>query len=150
MGRLKLDFPNALFETELDIRISEINYGQHLGNDAVLALAHEARLRFLASKGFSEKDAGGVGLIMLDALIVYRAQARWGDRLLVQVALGEMRACDFEMFYRFLRKADLAEIAVVKTTLAFFDYQKARIARMPALFSDRMIPPPPKPVTEIG
>lgn len=138
MGRLKLDFPAAQFETELDVRISDINYGQHLGNDAVLALAHEARLRFLASKGFSEKDAGGVGLIMLDASVVYRAQARWGDRLLVQVAVGEIRGCDFELFYRFVRKDDSSEIAIVKTTLAFFDYQKARIARAPAVFLERI------------
>lgn len=135
MGRLKLVFPaNVHFQTEIPVRISDINYGQHVGNDAILALAHEARLQFLAAHDMSEQDVGGTGLIMLDAEIVYRAQARWRDVLLVQVALGELRACDFDLYYRFERKSDTAEIAVVKTTLAFYDYQRQRVARAPEPF----------------
>ena len=141
MARIRMTFPPTFqFETVLDVRISDINYGQHLGNDAVLALAHEARLRYLAANGFSEKDVGGAGLIMLDAAIVYRAQARWGDRLLIQIAIGEIGACDFDLYYRLARQDDGAEIAVVKTTLAFFDYCSSRVARTPSVFRQKMTP----------
>ena len=48
MSRIKLALPDRwTFSTELPVRISDINYGGHLGNDAVLALAQEARVRFL-------------------------------------------------------------------------------------------------------
>jgi acyl-CoA thioester hydrolase len=135
MSRLKLEFPACVhFETELTVRISDINYGQHVGNDAVLALAHEARLQFLAAHGMSEQDAGGAGLIMLDAEIVYRAQAKWGDALVAQIALGEVRACDFDLYYRFVRKSGSAEIAILKTTLAFYDYRRQRVVRAPEAF----------------
>ncbi len=139
MARIKLAFPEAFqFETVLDVRISDINYGRHLGNDAVLALAHEARLRYLAANGFSEKDVGGVGLIMLDAAIVYRAQARWGDRLSVRIAVGEIGACDFDLYYRLARQDDGADIAVAKTTLAFFDYNRNRVVRTPPAFRQKI------------
>ena len=62
------------YETEIPIRISDVNYGGHLGNDAVLSLAHEARVRFLALRGFSEKDVEGVGIMMVDAAVVYGPQ----------------------------------------------------------------------------
>ncbi|RMF54479.1 MAG: thioesterase, partial [Calditrichaeota bacterium] len=43
MARLKLTLPEKFhFTTELSIRISDVNYANHLGNDAVLSLIHEA------------------------------------------------------------------------------------------------------------
>lgn len=65
MARLTLELPEHFaFYTEITVSIRDINYGGHLGNDAVLGLAHEARLRYLKSLGFSELDIGGLGLTM--------------------------------------------------------------------------------------
>ncbi|NDG84238.1 MAG: thioesterase, partial [Proteobacteria bacterium] len=61
MPRIKIDLPERFaFSTELSLRITDINYGGHLGNDAVLGLVHEARVRFLKHHGFSETEIGGV------------------------------------------------------------------------------------------
>ena len=39
MARIKLDMPdNYIFSTELPVRISDINYGGHLSNDAMLSM----------------------------------------------------------------------------------------------------------------
>ncbi len=63
MARVKLDLPETfLFATEVILRLSDINYGGHVGNDAVLVLAQEARMRFLSSRGWSELDVAGVAL----------------------------------------------------------------------------------------
>ena len=52
MPRLKIIFPDqVLFTAELCVRVDDINYGGHLSNDAVLRLAHEARLLWLDSFG---------------------------------------------------------------------------------------------------
>ena len=51
-------------------------------------ILQEARLRFLAARGFSELDAGGCGLTMVEALVQYRAQAFRGDLLEMGVALS--------------------------------------------------------------
>jgi hypothetical protein len=46
----------------------DINYGGHLGNDAVLSLVHEARVRFLKQQGYTENNIEGAGIIMADAI----------------------------------------------------------------------------------
>jgi hypothetical protein len=39
MARVKIDLPDKfIFKTEIPIRINDINYGGHLGNDAVLSI----------------------------------------------------------------------------------------------------------------
>ena len=51
MARVKLTLPDAChFHTEVAVRIGDINYGGHLGNDAVLSLAHEARLQYFKDR----------------------------------------------------------------------------------------------------
>jgi len=139
MARVKLEMPERFaFSTELPVRITDINYGRHLGNDAVLAFAHEARVRFLNAHGFSEADVDGVGMIMLDAVVMYKSQAFHGETLTVEVAAADLGPCGCDFLYRLSDKAGGREIARVKTGLAFFDYAKNRIAKMPDRFRTEM------------
>ena len=69
MGRVKLDMPKEfLFSTEMPVRISDVNYGGHLGNDSVMSMAHETRVRFLAEHGYSELDVCGAGMIQSERI----------------------------------------------------------------------------------
>lgn len=67
------------------VRIRDINCANHLGNDALLSLIHEARVQFLMHYGLKESDIGGAGIIMTDRVIVYLPQAFCGD-----LAFGNM------------------------------------------------------------
>ena len=113
MARVEIELPDAFaFATEVPVRIDDVNYGGHLGNDAVLAIAQEARLRFLAANGYaSELDVGGVGLVMADAAVGYRAEGRWGMVLKVAIAVSDLRTRGFDMLYRMTDAADGTEIA---------------------------------------
>ena len=92
MARIKFDLPPRFhFSTELSIRIGDINYGGHLGNDAVLTLAHEARIRFLKQYGYSELDIEGTAIIMADAAVVYKSEGFLGDILRIEVTVGEFQ-----------------------------------------------------------
>ena len=72
MPRIKINLPSSFhFTTEIPIRISDINYGGHLGNDAVLSILHEARLRMLIEHGWTEMSIEGVSIIMSDSVILY-------------------------------------------------------------------------------
>jgi acyl-CoA thioester hydrolase len=137
MARVEIELPATFpFTTRIPIRIGDINYGGHLGNDAVLALAHEARLRFLAWHGFAdERDVGGLGLITADAAVVYRAEGHHGMELEIGVALADVRSRSFDLLYRLVDAASGAEIARVKTGLVWFDYATRKVARMPAAFA---------------
>jgi acyl-CoA thioester hydrolase len=148
MERVKIELPAELeFSTGLDVRIGDVNYGGHLGNAAVLTLLQEGRLRFLARDGFSEKDAGGCGLIQADAVIQYLSQAFHGEALRVEVGLGESDRLGFEFLYRIRAAADGREIARARTGMLFFDYARGRVARMPEPFREKMLgrPRPPRP-----
>ncbi len=132
MARVQIELPQAwFFRTRLAVRVSDVNYGGHLGNDRVLGLAHEARVRWLASCGLSEKDVGGVGLIMADAALVFRGEAFLGDELDVELGAVETRRSSFDLVYRLTRPADGAEIALVKTGMVCFDYAARKVARLP-------------------
>ena len=139
MPRVKLRLPDHLtFSTEIQVRVNDINYGGHLGNDAVLTLAQEARVRFLSHHGFTEHDVGGVGIIMTDAVVVYKAEAFYGDILTIEVAVDgvELVGCDF--LYRITRKGSTKEVARVKTGIAFFDYSTRKVVEVPGRFREAL------------
>ena len=65
MARIKIDLPEKFsFTTSIPVRITDINYGDHVGNDTILSLLHEARVQFLKTFGYKEMEFEGVGMIM--------------------------------------------------------------------------------------
>lgn len=124
------------FACELVVRTTDLNYGGHLGNDRLLALVHEARVAFLASRGWTELDCGGAGLIMADAAIAYRAEAFAGDVLRLEVAAVEPSRAGFRLATRVTRPADGAEVALVETGMVCFDYGRRRPVALPAAVRD--------------
>ena len=75
MARIKINPPKKFdYSTDITLRISDINYGGHLGHDSILSLAHEARVRFFTSNGFTELDAFGPAIILSDVAIYYKSE----------------------------------------------------------------------------
>jgi YbgC/YbaW family acyl-CoA thioester hydrolase len=137
MARIKLTLPaNFPFNTFLDIRITDINYGNHLGNDAYLALMHEAREQYLRHLGFSEMDIGGTAIIMADTAIVYKSECHYGDRLMAEVVATEFRGRSFELFYRFTRMNDKQLVCEAKTGMVCFDYNLKSTTPVPQVFQN--------------
>lgn len=140
MARIKLDMPdNYIFSTELPVRISDINYGGHLSNDAMLSLIHEARIRFLAQYHYSEMDIEGYGLIMADSAIVYKAEGFHGDLLQIDVTLADFNKYGCDIFYLISNKKTAEEIAHAKTGIVFFDYKQRKIQPIPQAFTDKVV-----------
>ena len=132
MPRLRLDLPSTLpYRTQLPVRITDVNYGGHLGNDAVLALVHEARARFLASMGYSEMNIEGTAAIMSDAQVVYKSEGHYGDLLNASVGFGEIEGVSFEIFTLLAQADSGKEVARIKTTLVCFDYTARRPMPVP-------------------
>ena len=140
MARIKIDLPQKFsFETELPVRITDINYGGHLGNDALLGLIHEARLRFLKSMGYSEHDVEGAGIIMSDAAIVYQAECFYGDALRFRVTAGEFSRAGCDIFYQVTNAKTGGPVAGAKTGIVFYDYQAKKVLPVPEGFRKRFV-----------
>jgi acyl-CoA thioester hydrolase len=139
MARIRIDLPASFkFETEVPLRITDINYGGHLGNDAVLGLVHEARLQFLKHLGFSELDIGGASLIMADVGIRYLSEAFYGDTLLIHVAAGEFTSHGFELSFKLTSKTTGKDVAHAKTGLVAFDYTTRKVVALPEAFREAL------------
>ncbi len=138
MPRIKLDLPtNFHFTTEIPVRITDINYGGHLGNDAVLSIIHEARVRFLMEKGYTEFNVEGVGIIMTDSAVVYKSEAFYGESLRIQVAVKDFSKYGCDLYYLLRERESGREVVHAKTGIAFFNYEERKLAAVPEKFQQQ-------------
>ena len=135
MAKIKVDLPEHFsFTTTIPIRITDVNYGKHVGNDAILSIIHEARMQFLKSYGLAELEFAGIGLIMRDVGIEFKSELFYGDIVTVSVTAGEFSNISFDIFYKLVTsEKDGKETigAIAKTGMVGYDYQKKKIATLP-------------------
>lgn len=136
MARIKLSVPNREpdFRTKIELTVNFINYGNHMGNDAVATLCHEGRLRFLKSIGHTELDCFGKSLIQADAAYMYRGEAFYGDTLDVELYVEDINDYGYDLLYKFSCKDKV--IAYAKNGIVFFDYEERKISKAPQEFID--------------
>jgi acyl-CoA thioester hydrolase len=141
MARIELNLPDEfLFSTELNVRVSDVNYGNHLGNDSILSLIHEARLQFYRTLGFKNELSfeGSIGQVISDAAIVYKAEAFYGDVLTCKFAAGDFNKYGFDLYYHLTLKDSGKEVARAKTGIVCFDYDKRKVASAPAVLISQL------------
>jgi acyl-CoA thioester hydrolase len=134
MARIEIQLPEKfIFTAEMAVRVSDLNYGNHVGNDSVLTLMQEARTLFYRSMGFENevKLEESVGQIVTDAAIVYKAESFLGDILQFEIAVENFNKYGFDLFYRISNKVTGKEVAHGKTGIVCFDYSKRKIASIP-------------------
>ena len=138
MARIKIDLPEHFaFKTSISIRITDLNYGGHVGNDKILSLIHEARVQFLTQLGYSEFAFAGAGLIMADAGMEFKNELFYGETVIISVACANYSKVSFDIFYRLEKvsgnenNAKNIRVANAKTTMACYDYANKKIISIP-------------------
>jgi acyl-CoA thioesterase FadM len=135
MSSIKSLLPSHFKYTfEIPVRITDINYGGHVGNDRMLTLAHEARVQFLATHGYSEMNLEGVSLILTKASLELRRELFFGDPLFVGVTAGNFTAKGFDLFYKMEKqnKEGIRELtAALITSMVCYDYTNKKIVPLP-------------------
>ena len=134
MPRIKIDLPEQFsFSCSIPVRISDVNYGGHVGNDAILSILHEARLRYLKSHGWTEMDFAGVSLIMSDVGIEFKGEAFYGETIQAAVTAGDPSRVGFDLYYKLTKQAGEKDtvVALAKTGMVCFDYQSRKVASLP-------------------
>ncbi|MFI5222452.1 MAG: acyl-CoA thioesterase [Bacteroidia bacterium] len=135
MSRIKLQLPSTfIFSTEIPVRISDINYGNHLSNDAYLSLMHEARMLFFKHFGYSEMNLAGTSVIMGDVAIVFKKECFYGDVLNIEVTAAEFGSRNFDLYYRFTKKETNELVCEAKTGMVCFDYKERKTVAVPEEF----------------
>lgn len=134
MERIKINMPDTFsFFTTIPIRITDLNYGGHVGNDSFLSLIHEARLQFLKHHGYSELSFAGVGIIMADAAIEFKKELSYGDTVKISVTADGFDKLGFDLFYllEVERDGKIVIAGKAKTGLRCFDYANKKSASIP-------------------
>ncbi len=128
------------FSTVIPVRITDVNYGGHLGNDAIVSILHESRMQYLGSLGCTELDFFGTSLIMADLAVMYKGEGFYGDALTVEVAADELSSLGYDLYYRLSTTRDGKQIIVAeaKTGMVCFDYKTRKVARLPELFKQQI------------
>jgi len=133
MERVKVNLPaHFSFSTHIKIRITDINYGGHVGNDSFLSLIHEARLQYLAHYGYSEMDVEGVGLIMADVALEFKKELVYGDEVKISVQASGFDRLGFDIFYllEIVAENTTTIAGKAKTGMMCFDYTQKKKASL--------------------
>jgi acyl-CoA thioester hydrolase len=141
MPRVHLEMPTYFKHTcELTVRASDLNYGGHVGNDSILTIMQEARILFYQSMGYKNElnFEGAVGHIIADATVVYKSEGFLGDVWTIEIGTSEFSKYGFDMFYRISNKKSGKEVALGKTGIVFFDYDKRKVAAVPLTFAEKV------------
>jgi len=141
MARIKINLPEFFsFHTSFPVRITDLNYGAHVGNDTVLSFIHEARVRFLKSFGYSELNLEGVGLIMSDVSIEFKKEIFYGDEINVAVAAMDFTRVGFDLAYKLEKTTNPAAtlLAVAKTGMVCYDYSLKKISGLPDAVKEKL------------
>ncbi|HPG11224.1 MAG TPA: thioesterase family protein [Chitinophagaceae bacterium] len=141
MGRIKIDLPKEFsFTCKIPLRITDINYGGHAGNDSVLGIIHEARMQYLKNFDLSELKFDGVGLIMTDVAIEFKSELFYGDTIIASVQADEFSDIGFAIFYKLEKKTTEGNkvAAIARTGMLCYNYEKKKIAKIPGEAKDQL------------
>jgi len=140
MARIEIEMTgNFIFETELKVRMADINTANHLGHDAFVSLMNEARVQFLEYLGFYRPGVGKTGLIIADLSVSYKSQAFYKDRLKFEIGAAVINKYGCDIFYRVTNTKTDDLVVLAKTGVVFFDYSKNRVITIPEEFVSHFI-----------
>ena len=141
MSSIKSQFPSSFkFQSQIPIRINDINYGGHVGNDRILLFAHEARIQFLNQLGYSELELGGTSLLLTRATIEIRKELFFGDTLFVSVAALNFTSKGFDLIYKMEREKHTEKelVAAAMTSMVCYDYQNKKMDILPSDVQEKL------------
>ncbi len=137
MARIRIELPQQFyFSTKIPVRITDLNYGGHVGNDTVLGLIHEARVQFLKHYGYEELKLNGVSLIMSDAGIEFKAELFYGDVVTAFVVATNFTRVGFDLYYKLMR--DETIVAAAKTGMVCYNYDTRKVASLPSGVKEKL------------
>ncbi|MGB0454698.1 MAG: acyl-CoA thioesterase [Bacteriovoracaceae bacterium] len=130
--KIKIQIPDTKgLKRQEKVRITDLNYGKHVGNQTYYEYAHDARCHLLYEMGATELDFFGTSLIMADSACQYLGELKENDDFTITVHVGEILKMGFELFYEIQSEVKSKDIARIQTTLLCFDYETNKVTRLP-------------------
>ena len=134
MERVKLDFPTdaVIHHHSVSVRVTDMNYGRHLGHDALVSLLHEARSQALMAVGYPEWDLAGYHSVVADLAVQYQSEARCPDVLVVETAIPDPAGKALSVYHRVLADEGARLVATARLNLLVMDRTAGNPVAVPA------------------
>ncbi|TVM08154.1 MAG: thioesterase [Halomonas sp.] len=134
MERVKLNFPTdaVIHHHSVSVRVTDMNYGRHLGHDALVSLLHEARSQALMAVGYPEWDLAGFHSVVADLAVQYQSEARCPDVLVVETAIPDPAGKALSVYHRVLADEGARLVATARLNLLVMDSTAGNPVAVPA------------------
>lgn len=134
MERVKLNFPTdaVIHHHSVSVRVTDMNYGRHLGHDALVSLLHEARSQALMAVGYPEWDLAGYHSVVADLAVQYQSEARCPDVLVVETAIPDPAGKALSVYHRVLADEGARLVATARLNLLVMDSTAGNPVAVPA------------------
>lgn len=139
MSNLTITFQenSSIFEADIPVLVSHLNYGNHLGYDSILSIVQEARMRWLKQYNMGEMTIDeNIGYLVIDVSLIYKSEAFHGDTLNVQLYPENVKSKSFNLKYKITNQTTGATVALVNTRHIFYNFLMKKIVRSPESFND--------------
>lgn len=133
MERIRLEFPAqaVIHRHPLSVRITDMNYGRHLGHDTLVSLLHEARIQAFGALGLTEWDLGGFPSVVADLAVQYQSEARWPDALVVETAIPSPQGKALVVYHRVCHAEGGKPVATARLNVMLVDPAIGRPVAIP-------------------
>lgn len=133
MERVKLEFPAEaiIHRHPLTVRVTDMNYGRHLGHDALVSLLHEARIQAFAALDLPEWDMHGYPTVVADLAVQYQSEARWPDALIIATAVPEPQGKALTVYQRIYQAESEQIVATARVNQLLIDVASGRPVEVP-------------------
>lgn len=138
MARVKLNLPDHFdFKTEIVLRPTDMARDGRLGNDMLISLMNEARVKFYDDLGYREGKVAGARTVVTEAVVVYKSEGCAEDILAFEMAAADFSRTGCDLYYRVCNVRTRVEVARAKTAIHFLDAQSRKVIPVPEGFRSR-------------
>ncbi len=135
MARVKLSpLEDYRFSYSTEIRITDLNNANHLGNDSVVSLMHEARARVFNQLNVSGSDLGdgSTGCVQGDLIVNYLMEGFAFEEVEIQIDFTEIAERHFRVCFQFMK--DGLPMILAETGMIGFNYKSRKVSALPKSF----------------
>lgn len=135
MTKLIYEDEKTIFDINLPVLVTHLNYGNHLGYDALLTLMQDARIFWLKQYNMSEGSLqGNIGFVVKFVIADYKSEAFHGDYLQIALYPSSIKRSSFVLNYKVINCNTHKLLALAQTKQVFFNYDTRKSAKGPEKF----------------
>ena len=123
-----------IFTHKYRVRVSDVNYGNHLDFSALVRILGDVRGVFLKRNGYHDLDVGGVGVITTNLVVNYKKEAFFDDELAICLNFKKVSKHRVNILFEVLDCKSMHEVANATIGLAFYNYLKKKPVPIPNEF----------------